>query len=379
MVNMFSVFRKKAADTSAIDELRTENRALKEQLDQALFDNRILQESFEEEKGLQAGKNEINSLWLGSSELLNLIREELANSSSLLMDHRDRFESSEQLFGQVMDMLGTTANSTREISHGTEITTGSIYNLQTIMSGINDFVTIIKGLSDQTNLLALNAAIEAARAGEQGRGFAVVADEVRSLAKRSAEASSEISSLIEQVNSQMADVVDGIHSVGRKGEEITSNTLSIEGTADRIVFVSKNMLDVIANSASISFLQTVKMDHVVWKLDVYKVMLGISDKEIEEFADHTLCRLGKWYYEGEGSEKYSSYQVFKKIELPHTDVHRHGIAAMRASVGGDVQGATKELALMERASFKVVELLTLLSNEISSADSETLDSDDVLF
>lgn len=100
-----------------------------------------------------------------------------------------------------------------------------------------------------------------ARAGEQGRGFAVVADEVRSLAKRSAEASSEISSLIEQVNSQMADVVDGIHSVGRKGEEITSNTLSIEGTADRIVFVSKNMLDVIANSASISFLQTVKMDH----------------------------------------------------------------------------------------------------------------------
>jgi hypothetical protein len=376
---MFFSFKNKNLPNPEIERLNALVEKLQAELELAQNDHQQLLEDLEAEKRLRLEQAVINELWLGSSQLLNTIREQLAESSNFLLENRDRFKSSEQLFNQVMDMLSTTSSSTTNISSGTKQTTDSIYELQKIMSGINGFVDIIKGISDQTNLLALNAAIEAARAGEQGRGFAVVADEVRTLAQRSAEASNEISSLIDQVNSQMTDVVEGIHDVGRKGEEITANTISIEGTADRIVHVSQNMLNVITNSAADAFLQTVKMDHVVWKLDVYKVMLGTSDKNPNDFSDHTMCRLGKWYYEGEGMAKYNSLQTFKKIEPPHKKVHQHGVAAMQASTKGDRQLAAKELELMEKASFQVIDLLTGLSHDICKSANLSLNDEAELF
>ncbi len=364
-------FKNRDRETSEVGELTAKVAILEAQLDQTSQENAQLLQDLEAEKQRYIEHGETNSLWLGSTDQLSTIREQLVESSSFLLGNRDKFRASEQLFSQVMDMLATTATSTQDISAGTSETTESIYELQKIMTGINEFVDIIKGISDQTNLLALNAAIEAARAGEQGRGFAVVADEVRTLAQRSAEASSEISTLIEQVNTKMNDVVAGILDVGEKGEKITSNTRSIEGTTDRIVNVSQNMLEVISNSAADSFLQTVKMDHVIWKLDVYKVMLGTSSKAPEEFSDHTMCRFGNWYYRGEGQEKYSSFQAFKKIESPHIQVHKHGDTAMQARLSGDKELATRELSLMEAASDQVVSLLTSLSEDICRSSSST--------
>ncbi len=310
-------------------------------------------------------QDELNHLWLSSSDLMNQIREELAASSSSLIEQRDDFQSSHQLLDDIMSMLAATIKSTTKITADTRHASESVDNLKTATAGINDFVNIIKGISDQTNLLALNAAIEAARAGEQGRGFAVVADEVRTLAQRSAEASNEISNLIEQVNQQMTEVISGIHHVGSKSEEISISTSSIEGTADKIVGLTKQMYGVITNSTSDAFIQTVKMDHVVWKLEVYQVMLGMSTKTIDDFADHTLCRLGKWYYQGEGAQKYKNANAFKQLEGPHSQVHGHGLQALKAMSAGNMETAVKELSQMERASVEVTNLLTTLSHEIS--------------
>jgi len=364
---MFGFVKKESFITleKATQQLKQQIAALKANVTNANDESQQLVQDMADNAERYRYQEEINNLWLGSSDLVNNIREELTASSTDLINHRDDFQSSQVLFDDILAMLASTIVATSKINNDSQGASTSAYNLKSATVGINDFVNIIKGISDQTNLLALNAAIEAARAGEQGRGFAVVADEIRTLALRSAEASNEITSLIEQVNQYMEQVIDGISNVGNTSSNINTNASTIEATANEIVSVSQKMYSVISDSTADSFIQTVKMDHVVWKLEVYQVILGVSEKSTDNFANHRNCRLGDWYFTGEGSEKYSAYSAFKRLDKPHAQVHDYGLSALKAMKNGDMAQAVKDLSIMESSSVEVVNLLTSLSHEIA--------------
>ncbi len=343
------------------EEKNKEIERLREQLQALDKENRRLTGEIDAVGVLQQEQSALGENWLKSVDSISSVREHLAETGNQLMNDNESFAASKPLFDQILTLLETTAQSMSQISDKTASVAESVNNLKTVAEGINGFVALIQGISEQTNLLALNAAIEAARAGEQGRGFAVVADEVRSLAQRSAEATNEIAALIDKINQEMDSVVAGVSHVGEKSQDVNENTQTIQTTSEQIVQTSKQMCSVIEKAAENEVMQTVKMDHIVWKLEVYKVVFEQSEKSVGEFVNHTDCRLGKWYYEGDGAKKYGSLSSFKALEGPHVAVHKHGIEALTAVKDNDTSKAMSSLARMEEASVKVVDLLDSLS------------------
>ncbi len=147
------------------------------------------------------------------------------------------------------EVIQGTIDQIRAISTTVDAAAIGINELRTQIASISSVVNVIREVADQTNLLALNAAIEAARAGEQGRGFAVVADEVRKLAERTANSTQEIAQLIQSIQQSAVAAVHNMESVVERVESGVSSANTAIGALEDIRGSSDKVLATVADIA----------------------------------------------------------------------------------------------------------------------------------
>ncbi|MEX0336794.1 methyl-accepting chemotaxis protein [Vibrio tubiashii] len=225
------------------------------------------------------------------SEVVAAAVHEMQTTSHLVSENAssaaDASHGANQEVKSANSVLESTVESIRELAADIDNASGVIHTLDQDVANIASILDVICGIAEQTNLLALNAAIEAARAGEQGRGFAVVADEVRSLASRTQHSTGEIQAMIERLQSGAEQAVEVMQaSKSSSDSTITLAQSATQSLSEILTAISKmnEMNTQIATAASQQSSVSEDVNYNVQKIadnsSTMVKMVGTADQSI---------------------------------------------------------------------------------------------------
>ncbi len=350
-----------------------------------------------------------------SEEMSQTIIDISRNSSTASEEARNAVSIVEQSRAK----MERTTERISSVITSTEALKASIENLTKRTQEVEEVISFIKDVADQTNLLALNAAIEAARAGEQGRGFAVVADEVRKLAERTTKATDDIGRTLNRIKDETAvtntsmkasmveveasrheidalrvsfgEVIDHVQlthdnitkiataveeqsaateEVAQSVEDTLKMAVEIDRDADTLMKIT-DTVHANANAAAQaieqfkfepgrnSLMERVKADHRLWVKRLYRMYHGLE--KIDKVGGHRECRLGKWYY-SEASQAVQHMPAFRELERPHEQLHTMAQQCVDMYNRGQRDQCLQNIAEIERISNEVVARLDALKH-----------------
>lgn len=354
-----------------------------------------------------------------SIQSMTSISEELAATTESVFEAIQRVsENSNMCKNKSLESIDKVEGTTTFILESFE----DIYSIQNDIKEVSKrvdeirkVIDVIKNISNQTSLLSLNASIEAARAGESGRGFSVVASEIKKLAEytqdslntiedninklgistdQTIECSNKIVNNLERGKNEIELIPKHINEVVCSIEEIDDQinqifviskeqTLATNNLADELTSISKESLDIESICKEVGRkvydlskyinklrykaveesdlskkdkLDIYKVDHLVWSWRLYNKILGLCDIDKSIVANYKECPLGKWYY-SEKDTVITDNIYFKKIEGIHTKFHNEAFKSVQAYDNTDIELCYKHLSNVKNLSKEMITLI----------------------